>query len=380
MKIAIVNPWAISGKSIGGTERFVMDLAESLNDLGNEIDVYMFSGKSHIEKGINYININLFDIAGEADEYIIQETFGDFETTESYDKLSEKLEKKIDVSKYDCIHLNSQLFLQAWKEKKRIFTIHTNPFEYELAWGKKSYIKMLDIIKKYKDNMLTTFVAPSKYYANEYEKLTGCEIKYIAHAIDVKRLYTNNKKEEIIEKYNLNKDKIRIIVPSRLEPIQKQPKLVIDACNLLNDNIKNKLEIVFTGSDKQYIKFVDELKENARNNNIDIKILRFDEMAEIYKIADITVLPSKSESFGYSALESLSLGIPTILNNIPTFNEIGEKNKNHIIFNNTVEGLKDSILYIINNDQYENKVIPDNKWREKYNIINFSKSYLNLMK
>ena len=47
MKIAIVNPWAISGKSIGGTERFVMDLAESLSDAGNEIDVYMFSGENH---------------------------------------------------------------------------------------------------------------------------------------------------------------------------------------------------------------------------------------------------------------------------------------------------------------------------------------------
>ena len=43
-------------------------------------------------------------------------------------------------------------------------------------------------------------------------------------------------------------------------------------------------------------------------------------MSEAYKIANICVLPSKSESFGYSALESLSLGIYTILNDIPTFN------------------------------------------------------------
>ena len=34
----------------------------------------------------------------------------------------------------------------------------------------------------------------------------------------------------------------------------------------------------------------------------------------------IYVLPRKSESFEYSALESLSLGIYTILNDIPTFN------------------------------------------------------------
>ena len=153
------NPWAISGKSIGGTERFVIDLAESLKELGNEIDVYMFSGENHKEQGINYININLFEMQGEADEYIIQDAFGNFETEESYNELAKKIENKIDVSKYDCIHLNSQLFLQAWKGKKRIFTIHTNPFEYELAWGKKSFVKMLELMKKYKNNELTTFVA-----------------------------------------------------------------------------------------------------------------------------------------------------------------------------------------------------------------------------
>ena len=379
MRIAIINPWAISGKSIGGTERFVMDLAESLKDLKNEIDVYMFSGESHVEKGINYININLFDIIGEADEYIIQETFGDFETNKSYEELAKKLEKKIDVSKYDCIHLNSQLFLQAWKEKKRIFTIHTNPFEYELAWGKKSYYKMLEIMREYKDSKLTAFVAPSRYYANEYEKLTECKIEYIPHAIDIKRLYTENEKENIIEKYNLNKEKIKIIVPSRLEPKQKQPMLLIDACSLLESDIKNKIEIIFTGLDKQYIKFVNELKEKAKNNQIEIKIIRFDEMSEAYKIADITVLPSKSESFGYSALESLSLGIPTILNGIPTFKEIASENHNCQLFENSEIELKEKITELIKNKKYEKRIIPDDKWSKRYELNTFAKNYLNLM-
>ena len=69
MKIAIVNTWAISKKAVGGTERFVMDLAKSFADNGNEVDVYMFSGNTHIEDGVNYININLFNMIGEADEY-----------------------------------------------------------------------------------------------------------------------------------------------------------------------------------------------------------------------------------------------------------------------------------------------------------------------
>ena len=380
MKIAIINPWAISDKSIGGTERFVMDLAESLVKLNNEVDVYMFSGITHTEKGINYININLFNMIGDADEYIIQENFGNFETEDAYVKLANNLEEKIDVSKYDFIQLNSQLFLEAWKDKRRKFTIHTNPFEYKLAWGDSSYKKMLELMKKHKKNELTTFVAPSKYYANEYSKLTGCKIEYIPHAIDVNRLYTNINKFDIINKYNLDKEKIKIIVPSRLEPIQKQPMMLIDACRLFDDRIKEKIEIIFTGLDKQYIKFVYDLKEKAKKNKLDIKIIRFDEMSEVYKIANIIVLPSKSESFGYSALESLSMGIPTILNNIPSFREIVTDNRYYWMFNNSEKELREILIEIIENNIYKERVNPNNKWIKKYTLQEFTKSYLNLLK
>ena len=117
MKIGLISTWAISDKAIGGTERFVIDLAQSLVQVGHEVDVYMFSGISHKQNGVNYININLFNIEGEADEYIVQEYFGRFEDYEAYSKLARKLESEIDVKKYDFIQLNSLLFLDAWKTK-----------------------------------------------------------------------------------------------------------------------------------------------------------------------------------------------------------------------------------------------------------------------
>ena len=379
MKIAIVNTWAISNKAIGGTERFVIDLAKALAENKNEVDVYMFSGKSYSEDGVNYININLFEMDGEADEYIVQNYFGNFENEDSYTNLAQKLENKIDMSKYDFIQLNSLLFLETWKDKKRIFTIHTNPFEYELAWGQKSYLKMLEIMNKYKDDKNTIFVAPSRFYANEYNKLTNCDIRFIPHAIDVKRIETQKSKTDIIKQYNLDKNKIKIIAPSRLEPIQKQPMLLLDACCMLNDEDKEKIQIIYTGLDKQYEKFVDALKMKAKDNNIDIKIIRFDYMSEVYKIADITVLPSKSESFGYSALESMSLGIFTILNDIPTFKEIAEGNRYSYIFKNDEVELKEILEYLIRKSLFDRK-IPSAEWQNKFDLKEFEKSYINLIK
>lgn len=379
MKIGLINTWAISDKAIGGTERFVIDLAQALANDGNEVDVYMFSGKSHKHNGVNYININLFNIDGEADEYIVQDYFCKFDKNEEYINLAKELEYKINVDKYDFIQLNSLLFLEAWKDKKRIFTIHTNPFEYKLAWGDESYKKMLEIMSSYRDNKNTIFVAPSNYYANEYRKLTNCKVQFIPHAIDKRRIETNKTRKEIIKEYNLDENKIKIIVPSRLEPIQKQPKMLLDACCLLNDEEKEKIEIIYTGLDKQYIKFVDELKKQAKNNNIDIKIIRFDNMSDVYKIGDITVLPSKSESFGYSALESLTLGIFTILNDIPTFNEIIENNEFNYIYQDNVIQLKNKLSEVINNDKYKYRVIPSKEWQERYSLKKFEKSYTDLI-
>lgn len=381
MKIAIVNTWSISPKAIGGTERFVMDLAEAFANNGNDVDVYMLSGNTHQQGKVNYININLFNMQGEADEYIVQKYFGNFETRESYLNLAKSLEAKINMDKYDIIQLNSLLFLDAWKDKKRIFTIHTNPFEYVLAWGEKSFEEAIRIMKEYKDSEDIKFVTPSKYYADEYSKLSKCNINFIPHAINTTRLNIDESKDYIYKYYNIDQNKVKIIVPQRLEPIQKQPQLVIEACSLLPDEIISKIEIVYSGLDKQYNKFVNALKQQAENSKLDIKILRFKYISELYKIADLCVLPSQSESFGYSALESLSLGIYTILNDIPTFNEIAHGNKYNCIFEkNSKIDLKNQILNCIKNNRYIRKVTPTNSWKRTYDIMTFEKNYMELIK
>lgn len=94
-------------------------------------------------------------------------------------------------------------------------------------------------------------------------------------------------------------------------------------------------------------------------------------MSEAYKIANICVLPSKLESFEYSALESLSLGIYTILNDIPTFNEMAVGNDYDYIFNNNKNELKDHLLEIIKNQIYIERKIPSEKWQKQYDIKMF---------
>lgn len=143
------------------------------------------------------------------------------------------------------------------------------------------------------------------------------------------------------------------------------------------ENVKTQFKVICTGADKQYLKYKEEIEIFCEKNNIDILITRFNTMCDAYEIADLVVLPSQSESFGYSALESLSIGIPTILNNIPTYNEVSIGSKNYYLFNNTVENLYSSLLVAINNGL--ERVKQPNEWQNQYSIILFGQRYLNLL-
>lgn len=376
MKIAILSPWTVKPNSVGGTERFVIDLAESFQNNKNDVDVYMLSGTNYQKNNVNYKSIDLFGENKDVDEYFLKKEFDNFNTEKSFEDLAKKIEEKIDLNNYDLIQLNSQLFLSLARNVKRIFTIHTNPFEYQLDWGEKSFNIMLKTTQKEYKNKNTYFVTPSKYYKNIYEDLTNIKINFIPHAIDIKRLETTKTKEEIYKEMEINKDKKLILLPSRLEPIQKQPMLFMHAFAKISDEIKKKYKVICTGADKQYEQFKDDILDFCKKNNIDISIKRFDQMADGYKAADIVMLPSKSESFGYAALEALSFGIVTVLNEIPTYMEIAEGAKNCYTFANTEESLQ-KVLEKILKTSLDRKV-QSKEWKDKYEINLFNKRYLEL--
>lgn len=377
MKIAILSPWTVKPTSIGGTERFVIDLAESFINANYEVDVYMLSGDSYIKNKVNYISMNLFKDINEVDEYFLKSQFNQFNDEQCFENLAKKIENKISFDKYDLIQLNSQLFLKVAEEKTRIFTIHTNPFEYKLDWGEISFEIMLKLM--YKESMMekTYFVTPSKYYANLYKDLSNTNIYFIPHAIDVSRITSDNDRNQILDKMNIEQNKKIILLPSRLEPIQKQPMLFMKAFALLDDNIKSNYKVICTGKDKQYEQFMDDILNFCQKNNIDILIDRFDKMSDGYKVADIVMLPSKSESFGYSALEALSLGIVTILNNIPTYKEIVDGAKNYYLFDNSVESLNEVLKEVLINKI--DRVNQTADWKNRYSTKLFCTRYSNLI-
>lgn len=139
--------------------------------------------------------------------------------------------------------------------------------------------------------------------------------------------------------------------------------------------IKKNIQVILTGIDEQYEQFVKELDDYSKDNKINTKFVKFDSINEGYHIADIVAVPSKSESFGYSALEGLTLGVKTILSDIPTFRELSEGNSQATFFDGTKTDLFAKLYKILYNNDIQRK-LPSKKWLNQYSIELFGKRYL----
>lgn len=373
MRVALINPWYITENAIGGTERFVDDLALSLVNNNHEVDVYMLSGKSYKKNNINYISLDLFGKDTIVDEYMLMEEFGNLDNKDVYTNIAKSIEKLIDIDKYDFIQLNSHFFLKLFSGKKRVYTIHSNLEEFKVLWNDNEFNIMVEVMKEEVNNNMI-YVTPSTYYKKEWDKLLNTDVKCIYHALNKDRLICNMNKEELIKKYNLDNDKIKILLPSRLEMIQKQPKLILEALSKLNKIDRSKFQVLFTGIDEQYSKNIEELDNYSKEYEIDSKFIIFDSIKEAYKLTDIVLIPSKSESFGYSCLEAASMGIITIINNIPTLKEI-TKNLDYVYtFNKDSNSLKEVLEEILNITFKRRNV--SNKWLNKYDLFTFGNRYI----
>ncbi|OQA52654.1 MAG: D-inositol-3-phosphate glycosyltransferase [candidate division WS2 bacterium ADurb.Bin280] len=363
MKILIVSLWEISDNSIGGTERYVVDLAESLARKGILVDVLMLSGKYREKLGVKYFPL---EKGLDVNEYEIKNRFfSDFNNKKLSD-FAEFIEGSFDANDYDLIHLNSLLFLHLYRSSRRVFTLHENPFEFDHNWGRGSLKKIKQIIAA--DKLVHNFIVPSSHYASKYNDLFRFSTTAIPHSIDVSRLRCAKSKEDILRKYNL-KNILTFVVPSRMEIFQKGQDLAAKALGMIKDDIPD-FQVVFSGLDNQYIKNVEIIQNICLSNKIKASFLNFDNISEAYKIADVIILPSKSESFGYSALESLSLGKRTVLSDIPTFEELASYTPLAIISRQNPEDFSKNILRAFKVTKDEEmlwlKNFDQDEWADKY--------------
>ena len=344
---------------LGGTEKVILQLCNSLNKEFNKI-IVCSNGGIH-EKRLNELNIKHYKIDDIENKNILAVINNIF-----------KLSNIIKNEEIDIIHTHHRMAA--------------------------FYVRLLKLIFNFK------FVHTSHNIFNDKLNLTKFSL-YKAKTIAVGNCVKNN----LIKDFGLNIDKVTTIynaveVDSRLDCIledikyykelgyfivgnigrlseQKGMEYYIRSVEILKKkNCKIKFFIVGDGEERNKLK---ELV-NKLNLENDIIFLGYrSDVQNIMKQLDIVVLSSLWEGLPLTPIEAFSVGKSIIATNIDGTNEIVKNNYNGILVKDrNSEEIADAILELYNNPNKLSQLeINANKsYIEKFSYEEFANQYLNFYK
>ena len=334
MKILLHVPWGIKKDFIGGTERFVINLAKGLNSKGHEAFIVC----SNIEKVIfiEGVAVNGFipekfrkavKKYGYANEnFIKNEILGGRVNMDSLMVFSKFVSDQIENYDYDILHLNGFFYSLYLNEniavpERTVITNHETKNELINYWCQNAYSAFKRSV--HSNNFLlssSSLVVPSKYYADEYSVLLKKNVRSI-------HIGVNRPQSEHLSSANDKRRKnLVILMPSRFDVHQKGHDIALRGLSILKNRGVN-FSAIFSGFDKEaYSKNYRQFFLLAKKGKIleDVVVKKFKKMASAYGRADVVISPERFCSYGLAISESLSSGIQTVLSPIPTYKEIAD--------------------------------------------------------
>lgn len=248
-------------------------------------------------------------------------------------------------------HLNSYsehylvpLIRQVYPHSKIVFTIHYQDWGL-LLQGNTSYFRKIihnahtsQFINKEEKNIFNLYKRDKKLFEDVDYIISLCD--YTRNILVEDFLIPNNKiflipngiKDEgiVLSLSEKRNRKIRRGIPvnekiilyvGRLENIKGFDELILAYQLLLEEHNRCRLIVVGTGDFTKYLKKAgDSRYKMSFTGMLDKK-----ELYELYTIADLGVVPSKSDQFNYVAVEMMMFNIPLI---ISTSSGLNERSKN----------------------------------------------------
>lgn len=211
-------------------------------------------------------------------------------------KQIERLAKNIEVRKFENKRIKCKRFFCCYAYDILDYVDAENYFHIVHCDYKEVNFKPIT------NERFNYYIGVSKKVCDSFKELTGmnCELIYNPVVIDKEKL-------KGIKKYN--DGKIHLISATRLSP-EKGAERIEKLADLLDRvGVKYKWE-VYTNRRRPF-----------KNPNIIIKEQKIDILEEIKK-ADFLVQLSNHEAFCYSVVESLIIGTPVIITNLPIFKEL----------------------------------------------------------
>ena len=121
-------------------------------------------------------------------------------------------------------------------------------------------------------------------------------------------------------------------------------------------NIKAHWITAGSGPEKDYIQKL-LLKGGIEDNATLLDVLPHVELLELMQSSDLVVIPSLREPFGIVAVESMGLGVPTLVSNVDGLVEVvGRNSLYNLVEPGDSVGLVKSIYFLYNNREIRNNL------------------------
>ncbi|MDP2454780.1 MULTISPECIES: glycosyltransferase family 1 protein [unclassified Kaistella] len=184
-------------------------------------------------------------------------------------------------------------------------------------------------------------------------------------------VFKENQSEEFI-----NSIKVKYNLPERfilnVGTIEERKNLL----NIVKAIHGAEIPLVVIGKKTKYFNKVKKyLVKNKLENQVQfLENVSMEELAAVYKLADVFVYPSFFEGFGIPVIESLFSGTPVITSNVSCLPEAGGENSVYIN-PHSFEDLKAKILFLWNNESERNRRAEKSlKFVQKFNDEEIAKN------
>lgn len=316
---------------------------------------------------------------------------------------SEKGRTIIDLPNVSFVETSSGTWsrqLQMGKDAQRIEAdiFHGLSGELPLKWIEKSIKKIVTIHD-------LIFLRFPQYYSFFDRKLHFWKFKKAVEKADLIIAISEQTKRDIIQFLKVPEDKIQVVYQGCHQVFKENQteeflKLIKDKFHLpdrfiLNvgtiEERKNLLNIakaidgttiplVVIGKKTKYWTKVKKylIKHQFENQVHFLENVSMEELAAIYKLADVFVYPSYFEGFGIPVIESLFRGTPVITSNLSCLPEAGGKDSVYIDPHN-FEDLKAKIVFLWDNEsERKRRAEKGLEFVQKFNDENIAKEIMRI--
>lgn len=299
----------------GGKERYVVELARALSLQGHSIHVYACTCDHSLLKDITFHPI------------VSRFAFSSVLNTLSFIK---ETEKTVPRQAYDIVHSHERNFTQ------KIVTLHS--LTYCEGLEKYSFLRRID--QKYlslrsllylwleKRQMKSPWlVSVSREVSRDVEKYYGRSHNMITipPGVDIDQfnpVKIQNLRDQARKENKLDKNELAVLFVG--SAFQRK------GLDRILPFIKGDMRLFVVGKGDKLNKYKSLIKTYGLEEKVVLTGMVKD-VKHYYALADVVVLPSRSEAFGMSVLEGMACGLPVIVTHNSGVADLVEHNRNGLI-------------------------------------------------